>query len=515
MQEQNKELVVDELEQVSLRAKCVRNLGRVAGLGAAAATTALGGAMLLPLETQIGPHKAEVVLDFDGDATGEVGGIGAIDKPIDLPLGLGVEVQLREVPINTSDQASDELLSGADIEAYARLLSEPEQTIDSIKNDLEDRAKTHAALGAAITAAIYLSYGKARRKELSEKALHSPAVKFAAVTAILASGVGINSAAARPNVSTPVSHMFDGTFLEGAEIRGKYMQLLVNEYGTKVIELLNENDDFYDTAIANLRTEAEKNYLLKNDPRYTTIDFTTDRHCNFGMSRVVGALADISAPDITLDAGDITMGGTALEEQCIAVAANYTKGELILAAGNHDSDATEEQAKSYGFKVLDGKVIEVNGLRILGDEDPMRSMFLKPAYQKGKESIEDLNQRLANTACDEKAPIDILLVHHDEAAEETLARGCAQIALSGHTHKYDIWRHPDSLSLQIVGGSTGGATRNASTFGPLKAPAEVIRIQFSKSSGKYVRSQRIVVDENANTAIHAATYGSYRSEEVE
>lgn len=514
MLEQNKQ-PVGELGQESLCRTGIKNLGRVAGLGAGAAAFAIGGAMVMPLETHIGPHRAEVTLNFDGEATGDFGPIGSLQLPVDWPAGIGATVAIKEVPFLT-DQNDEELLSDSDIEAYARLMSEPEQIVSSVRNDVSERAKTHAVFGAAVSAGIYMSYGKLRRKELSEKLAYSPVAKVAAATAIVASGIGVGIAGARPEHSAPVSHVFDGTVLEGAQVKGQFMNMLVNQYAPEVIELVRKNDEFYDTAIRNFQREAEENYLLKRSERYVTVDFTTDRHCNLGMSRVVGALASMSPPDLTVDSGDLTMGGTALEEQCVAIVDRYTNGKLVFAAGNHDSEVTESQARSYGFQVLDGKVVEVEGLRILGDDDPVRSMFLKPAFQKGPESVKELGERLANTACSEEKTVDILLVHHDEAAAEALSRGCVQLALSGHTHKYDVWRHAaDSSGVQIVGGTTGGAAKDTSVFETLQRPAEIVRIQIHRDSGKFVRSQRLIINEDARATIGPVTYGSYIEPQVQ
>lgn len=506
MLEQSSSADTFQLEKAGLRERCFRNIGRLAGLGAVAAGSALGGAVLLPLETNIGPHKAEVTLNFNGEVSGVVGGVGAIDKPVSLPLHLGAEIQLKEIPISSSVAGSNELLNEADLESYARLLSEYEQVVQSVREDMLARARTHGLLGAMAATVLYASYGSTRRKELWVGLTQSHGIKLAATAAILAGGIGVSTADANSHLSEPVNPIFDGTPLEGSRVRGRYMQVLVNEYGPQAVQLLRENDDFYNTAISNLSLEARRNNLLASRDKYVTIDFTTDRHCNFGMSRVIGHLASISPPDFNMDAGDFTMSGTALEEQCVAVAARYTEGDLILAAGNHDSSITETQARSHGFKVLEGEIMELEGLTILGDDDPMRSMLLSPVRQKGLESIQDVSNRLAETACKEQDPVDILLVHRSEMADEALRRGCVKTALSGHTHAFDSWRQPDSENIQIVGGSSGGVSKDTSTFGPLKAPAEIIRLQIHRKSGQLSRIQRIVIDQNANVKIHDPVY---------
>lgn len=506
MLEQSSSADTFQLEKAGLRERCFRNIGRLAGLGAVAAGSALGGAVLLPLETNIGPHKAEVTLNFNGEVSGVVGGVGAIDKPVSLPLHLGAEIQLKEIPISSPVSGGNELLSEADLESYARLLSEHEQVVQSVREDMLARARTHGLVGAAAAAALYASYGSTRRKELWASLTQGHKIKLAATAAILAGGIGVSTADANSHLSEPVNPIFDGTPLEGSRVRGRYMQILVNEYGPQAMQLLKENDDFYNTAISNFNSEAEKNTLLTSGDKYVTIDFTTDRHCNFGMSRVVGHLASISPPNFSVDAGDFTMSGTALEEQCVAVAASYTEGELVFAAGNHDSAITESQAEQHGFKVLDGKAIELDNLTILGDDDPMRSMLLSPVHQKGAEDIQDVGHRLAEAACQSDNPIDILLVHRSEMAEEALRRGCANTALSGHTHAFNSWRQSESNGVQIVGGSSGGVSKGTSTFGPLKAPAEIIRLQIHRQSGQLSRFQRIVIDQNADVKIHDPVY---------
>src|SRR5699024_5493852 len=98
--------------------------------------------------------------------------------------------------------------------------------------------------------------------------------------------------------------------------------------------------------------------------------------------------------------------------------------------GNHDSETTAEQMAEAGYTVLHGETVDVAGVRVLGDTDPTITALGEGTRPERDETIEELGTRLADQACEADDPVDILLIHNPLAAEETMARGCAELALS-------------------------------------------------------------------------------------
>ncbi|MDR1186123.1 MAG: metallophosphatase family protein, partial [Bifidobacteriaceae bacterium] len=158
--------------------------------------------------------------------------------------------------------------------------------------------------------------------------------------------------------------------------------------------------------------------------------FFSDLHCNIGMAQVMGAAARGSAAEIVLDGGDTTMDGTSVERYCIdQVAAAIPAGvEWVTSPGNHDTVTTAKQEKAAGARVLEGEVERIAGLRILGDVDPTHTEVAQGTSLEGDESIEQVDKRLARTAC-EDGPVDLLLVHQPAMAQASLESGCVPAAI--------------------------------------------------------------------------------------
>src|SRR5699024_9560534 len=113
------------------------------------------------------------------------------------------------------------------------------------------------------------------------------------------------------------------------------------------------------------------------DDKIATFLVVSDIHCNVGMSRIIGRVAKARHADAVLAAGDSTMTGTSREKCCVdSMNRAITKGvTTVWVKGNHDSAKTVGQAKKDGVKVLDGDPESVDGIRILGDGDPRRTIF--------------------------------------------------------------------------------------------------------------------------------------------
>ncbi|MDR2379312.1 MAG: metallophosphoesterase, partial [Bifidobacteriaceae bacterium] len=230
--------------------------------------------------------------------------------------------------------------------------------------------------------------------------------------------------------------------------------------------------------------------------------FFSDLHCNVGMAQVMGAAARALGAELVLDGGDTTMDGTAVERYCVdqIAAAIPEEAAWVAVIGNHDSVQTADQEAAAGALVLDGKVETVAGLRILGDADPTHTEVALGTSQRDQESLADVAERLADTAC-EDGPIDFLLVHQPAMAQVPLASGCVPAALTGHMHTRS--------NPKVVGGgvfytqaSTGRDNAETTNLGPLGSPAEMTILLFD-SDGRIAAWQLLTVNPDASAKLSA------------
>lgn len=209
----------------------------------------------------------------------------------------------------------------------------------------------------------------------------------------------------------------------------------------------------------------------------------SDLHCNVGMARVVARVATLAHVDLVLNAGDSTVDGTAVEQYCVeSFAAAVPDGvPYVVADGNHDSTQTQVQERGAGAVVLDGSVVDVAGLRILGDSDPNETRVGSGTRPVGEESATETGARLADAACAD-GHVDLLLVHTPVVGDEALGRGCVRAQVSGHMHTR-IGPLVVGRGVRYVSSSSAGATLGMPTVGPLQGTAELTVLRFDPDSG--------------------------------
>ncbi|MDR1393051.1 MAG: metallophosphoesterase [Bifidobacteriaceae bacterium] len=229
--------------------------------------------------------------------------------------------------------------------------------------------------------------------------------------------------------------------------------------------------------------------------------FFSDLHCNVGMAQVLGAAARGSGARLVLDGGDTTMDGTTVERYCIDVVADAIPDGVpwVVASGNHDTAATRRQEHQAGAVVLDGSVVEVAGLRLLGDADPTHTELGSGTALTGQETLDQVATRLSRAACDHQPRPDLLLVHNPGIAQLVLEGGCVPAGVAGHMHTRS--------NPRLIGGgvrytqsSTGRDTANGTMVGPLDGPAELTIMLFDQSN-RWVGWQLITVYPDASAKL--------------
>lgn len=155
--------------------------------------------------------------------------------------------------------------------------------------------------------------------------------------------------------------------------------------------------------------------------------------------------------DFIIDTGDITDYGTYLEDMVIKNLPNL-QVKYIFVTGNHDSPNTLEMLEAIdNVIVLDGEMINVKGINVLGFSDA-RSKTLSIDSSDDMDNLRlkfAIREKLYNL---EEKP-DILAVHDPQAS--AALTGFVPIILNGHVHSASL--KEENRSLVINAGSSGAA----------------------------------------------------------
>jgi hypothetical protein len=403
--------------------------------------------------------------------------------------------------------------------------------------------------------------GPARRRELTAQvAPHRRQIAVGSVLALVGFAVLTASSTAgdRGPQGEPASPVFAGTPLAGARVTGR-LGGVIDTYGAQAVAAYRNNQQFYARADRNLvaawtrrqasidRREAYQRaaaeaavptvspttpagleaptapplalptggQTIGPSPTPTptptpttspedlvTIVLMSDLHCNVGMAPLVHTLALRSHASLVLDAGDTTMDGTTVEQFCVTTFADaIPKGvHLVTSPGNHDSRETSSRYGRAGATVLTGKVVTVDGLRILGDHDPNETRLGSGTSQRGAESVFDEGARLAETACADEDGVDLLLIHTPDVGLSSLASGCVPAQISGHLHKRS---GPEQVGtgIRYISSSSSGATLGRPTIGPLNGTAELTVLRWDPGTRRFVDYQLVQVRTDASVAV--------------
>ncbi|KAE8764820.1 metallophosphoesterase family protein [Georgenia thermotolerans] len=487
----------------------------------------------------LGPHRADLHVTLDRQVTVQLGPLGALSIASPLPWPLGVDVVVEEIPSALSPAGGNPLtgLLG-DAKAYGQLFSEPEaalhDAVTGLVRDALGRTAVAWSIMLVLLAAGRLASGGRLRDEL-KAALARPGVAALAGAAALSTVAVVVVPAATPDRPAGYSPaVLDGTPLQGARITGRLADV-VAAYGPTVKNAYERNEKFYDEVTRNLTaayaadpashappsvetpgagtpapdqgTDAAAAGPAADPPADpVTLLFVSDLHCNVGMARVITAAMEQSGAQVLLDGGDTVMSGTSVESYCVNAFARAVPRHVpvVVSTGNHDSATTAQQERAAGRTVLSGDVVEVEGVRILGDTDPtVTTVGAGGTRPERNETILAMGRRLADIACAEQRdgrPVDILLVHNPRAGNATMRRGCASLQLSGHWHR-TVGPEVRGHAVRYVSASSGGAAPGAATVGPLSAPAALTVVQADRATGVPYALRRITIDKDAQVTL--------------
>jgi predicted phosphodiesterase len=440
----------------------------------------------------IGAHDATIVPVFDGYATLDFGPLlPQVRLPADAVAGIGVDISLGNAEVETLDQL---------VARDAVIASQPKGEIAAVRTEVQDMLQAAvlrgvgvgalAALGVGLT---WKAIGPERRAYLWRVARHpsrARAVVAGVVAVVVASSALIalpEQGQRRPTESwVPLVQAFPDVprdpVLDQVEI--------VNGSATEgskalvqgALETYHNSVEFY--GALELRAAATDIREPKNGERTALV--VSDRHDNIGMDPVAHAIAVKARSRLLIDLGDDTSNGAGWETFSINSLAREFRGSKIVAvAGNHDQGSSVTVAmRNRGFRVLDGRPVNVSGIRFLGSSDP-RSSGLTAGYD-GNESdniaaIGEQDRRLTEVACEDDR-VSVLVVHSSAAASQASRSGCVDLVLSGHLHRQigpDVVEGENGRSTTTFAmGSTGGAVYAFALGSKLRRPAQVAVVTF-------------------------------------
>ena len=479
-----------------------------------------------------GPHEAQYRVTADSRLTVDFGPLGELLVPAEdyIPLGLGLHVDIGEIPVSGDDRDEerpaadpDEVKDpgggsidalGGDIASYASLFSSPQAQIDQVVEGLSREILTRWALavclvtGGLVGLAAFL--GSQRLDGIVRALVGKELIGICLVIVLVLTGLGglvLNRP--KPIAADPA---FDGTPLAGSQVTGR-LGGVIDTALTAVQDFAEDNDAFYDQVLAALRQQWDRRPITGNwtdrgmvppagaagqedaddsDRAVSTFVFGSDLHCNIGMARVVGEVAGMSGADAYIDGGDITMTGTSAENYCLDVLDDELPDEMprMIVKGNHDSTETTQHAKTRGWEVLEDSTAEMAGVTFFGAADPRRTVFGSGAQLETELTADQYAQRLRDEACE--TDFDIMLIHDAAVGAPTLRAGCADYALSGHWHRR-VGPETFGSGVRYLSSTTGGALANALTPGPLKMNAELSIIRVDNATKRPIDVQIITV----------------------
>ncbi|PZN13305.1 MAG: metallophosphoesterase [Bacillota bacterium] len=177
----------------------------------------------------------------------------------------------------------------------------------------------------------------------------------------------------------------------------------------------------------------------------------SDLHNNPAGVRLVREFAATFAPDLVIDAGDVSDWGTAPEAELVAGLSSLPV-PYFVAPGNHDSPTSlRALVEATGARLLEDLAILPGGLLVITARDPS-SFRTSPALASPEELAAQSASLEALLAAAPRRP-DLLVVHNPAVAERFVGR--VPVVVSGHTHVQRVDDSPRGLFLNP--GSTGAA----------------------------------------------------------
>jgi predicted phosphodiesterase len=317
----------------------------------------------------------------------------------------------------------------------ARLAGLEERAVAEVRSgviDLFVRTAVAAVLGAAGVALLVVR--KLR------------AAVVAGVVALGATGAGYYAAWSTWNPTAIQEPRFSGLLSSAPAVVGNARDIV-------------EDFDRYRQQLARLVTNVSRLYsatstlpVMSQQEDMVRVLHVSDLHIAPQAWDVIASVAHQYDVDVVVDSGDITDHGSAAENRYLE-GVRRVGAPYVWVRGNHDSMTTQRaMQKIPGVTVLNGKPVNVAGIRFLGAGDPRftpdnsRTDLAEDAVAAQAQALADVARRDGN--------VDSIVYHDPDPA--ALFDGAARTVLSGHHHMHYNDRLSDR-TWRLVEGSTGGS----------------------------------------------------------
>lgn len=175
----------------------------------------------------------------------------------------------------------------------------------------------------------------------------------------------------------------------------------------------------------------------------------TDLHLNPLGVEITQNLARRFGVDAILDTGDLTTFGLPVEAR-IGELIREMPAPYYFVPGNHDSPENRASlAGVRGLTLVDGRIVTIEGVRVLGIGDPTFTAGTDVSSAEAKAAKEQQAPEVAEKV--EARRPDVLAVH--DPAQARNAFGGVPLVVAGHLHETKLEERDGSVLL--VGGSTG------------------------------------------------------------
>jgi predicted phosphodiesterase len=409
------------------RRRAVRRMARqlgplvaVAVLAGAAAVAAVG---LWPSSGQLGPGRVELRAQWSPDGRTSLGlpPLGAISASTH-DAAVAVDLQVRELDM----ERVQELLAGPGAEARLR------QSLGRDIEPLVDRFARQTVLTSLVVGLVVGAVLPGRRRSW--------------MAAGAAGGVLAVSALLAQTWSSYDKEAFRNPRFEGSLERAPEILRTVRQHVDGFDDIRSRVDSL-SQQVATLYRAAVLSPAGGGDD--VSVLHVSDIHLNPLAVEVVRRLATQFRVDAVLDTGDLTSFGFPLEARIGELLADIPV-PYYLTPGNHDSDEVRRSlAVVPNVTVLDGTVVDIGGLRVLGVADP--TFTADNRLGTAEAAADKARQAAAVGRLVAVRQPDVLAVHDPALAEA--AAGRVPLVVAGHRHQRSDEERDGTRFLTV--GSTG------------------------------------------------------------
>lgn len=232
----------------------------------------------------------------------------------------------------------------------------------------------------------------------------------------------------------------------------------------------------------------------------------SDIHLNPIGVNLARDLARSFEVDAIVDTGDTTSFGLPMEESFSGLFEDFGV-PYYFVAGNHDSMANRRAiSAASGVTSIDREVVEVNGLRILGFDDPVVTTTRTVPKAERARIMEAAAPELE--ALVERESPDVVAMHNPAMA--SAVTGTVPVVMAGHLHR-SVTTAKDHTVIAVVGstGATGLGSMTVVADEPYQA--QVLRfydgdlvaidnIELIGTAGDFVVRRTLITVESTDVA---------------